>query len=174
MKREELKELGLEKELIDKVMALHGVDVENNKAKLTELETLLAETKSQNEELSNKVNEFTGTDEELTELKKQIEDYKTKEQERLELETKTKLDQELTSKILEVIGDKKFTSEYAKNGFINDIKKVIETDTTIGIDKAFEKLSSEKEGLFAPEHEKVKLPSTGDNAPKTPEMKHFF
>ena len=64
MKREELKKLNLTDEQIDKVMSLHGADVENSKSKIDELNKT-------NESLQSQIAE---RDKDLKTLKKQVED----------------------------------------------------------------------------------------------------
>ena len=64
MKREELKKLNLTDEQIDKVMSLHGADVENSKSKIDELNKT-------NESLQSQIAE---RDKDLKTRKKQLED----------------------------------------------------------------------------------------------------
>ena len=64
MKREELKKLNLTDEQIDKVMSLHGADVENSKSKIAELNKT-------NESMQSQIAE---RDKDLKTLKKQAGD----------------------------------------------------------------------------------------------------
>ena len=64
MKREELKKLNLTDEQIDKVMSLHGADVEDSKSKIDELNKT-------NESLQSQIAE---RDKDLKTRKKQLED----------------------------------------------------------------------------------------------------
>ena len=59
MKREELKALGLSEEIMDKVMSLHGTDINELKGKIKQLET-----------------EKTGLNDRISESDKQIEAIK--------------------------------------------------------------------------------------------------
>ena len=82
MNREFLKELGLEDETINKVMAEYGKSIQDLKPAKEELESIQSEKKS----LENQLNELQQTlasrDEELKsidELKNQVENYKLNE-----------------------------------------------------------------------------------------------
>ena len=75
------------------------------------------------------------------------EEIKDKE----DADKKAKEDAELTDAILAVFGEKKFTSDYVKNGIIADMKTEIAKPENkgIGYDKIAENLTKDKEGIFA-------------------------
>ncbi|NLL92516.1 MAG: hypothetical protein GX222_08950 [Ruminococcaceae bacterium] len=75
MERKFLEALGLEKEVIDKVMAEHGKDVEKHKQQLTDLTGERDSLKTQLEEVGKKLETFEGVDPEA--LKKEIETLKS-------------------------------------------------------------------------------------------------
>ena len=58
MKREELKNIGLSDEQIDKVMALNGQDIENFKSKAESLETERDSFKTQVEEANKTIGDL--------------------------------------------------------------------------------------------------------------------
>ena len=90
MKREELKKLNLTDEQIDKVMSLHGGDVENSKSKIDELNKT-------NESLQSQIAE---RDKDLKTLKKQAGDNEELTNQYKELQSKYKQDTEnLTKKL---------------------------------------------------------------------------
>ena len=90
MKREELKKLNLTDEQIDKVMSLHGADVENSKSKIDELNKT-------NESLQSQIAE---RDKDLKTLKKQAGDNEELSNQFKELQNKYKQDTEnLTKKL---------------------------------------------------------------------------
>lgn len=91
MKREELKKLNLTDEQIDKVMGLHGADVEAMKAKTDELGKT-------NESLQNQIAE---RDKDLKTLKKQAGDNEELSNEFKELQSKYKQDTENLTKELQ-------------------------------------------------------------------------
>ena len=91
MKREELKKLNLTDEQIDKVMSLHGADVENSKSKIDELNKT-------NESLQSQIAE---RDKDLKSLKKQAGDNEELTNQFKELQSKYKQDTENLSKELQ-------------------------------------------------------------------------
>lgn len=91
MKREELKKLNLTDEQIDKVMSLHGVDVESTKSKIDELNKT-------NESLQSQIAE---RDKDLKSLKKQAGDNEELTNQFKDLQSKYKQDTENLSKELQ-------------------------------------------------------------------------
>ena len=83
-------------------------------------------------------------------------------------------EKELDEKIYAVIGDKQFTSEYVKKGIFNDIKEQLKSDNTIGIDKAFETLTKDKEGIFVNPNQPITIPQAGGQPSTKTEFKTFF
>ncbi|QHJ81942.1 MAG: hypothetical protein [Caudoviricetes sp.] len=91
MKREELKKLNLTDEQIDKVMSLHGADVENSKSKIDELNKT-------NESLQSQIAE---RDKDLKTLKKQAGDNEELTNQFKELQSKYKQDTDNLTKELQ-------------------------------------------------------------------------
>lgn len=100
MKREQLKELGLDAEVIDKVISIHGESMSGQK---THYESLLGEKDKAIQEANDKIASFEGIDAEA--LKTEIADWKTKAEEAItknaEIETKFKVDSALDAKLYE-------------------------------------------------------------------------
>ena len=88
--------------------------------------------------------------EEMENLKQKITDFEAKETARIEQEKATKAEQTLNNNILAVFGDRKFSSEYAKNGLLSDIKAEMkkEENQGKGIKDIFEELTKDKTGIF--------------------------
>ena len=91
MKREELKKLNLTDEQIDKVMSLHGADVESTKSKIDELNKT-------NESLQSQIAE---RDKDLKTLKKQAGDNEDLTNQFKELQSKYKQDTDNLTKELQ-------------------------------------------------------------------------
>ena len=91
MKREELKKLNLTDEQIDKVMSLHGADVESTKSKIDELNKT-------NESLQSQIAE---RDKDLKTLKKQAGDNEELSNQFKELQSKYKQDTDNLTKELQ-------------------------------------------------------------------------
>ena len=79
-------------------------------------------------------------------LKKEIADMKTAEAKRIADEKAKKEDEILTNNIISAFGDKKFTSDYVKNGLITDIKSELSKaeNKGKGISEIFESLTKDK------------------------------
>ena len=76
MKREYLKQLGLEQDVIDKIMAENGSDIEELKQQLKTAEADKETLSKQIAEANKQIEEFKGMD--IEGIKKAAEDYKSK------------------------------------------------------------------------------------------------
>lgn len=150
MKTEFLTGFGLSDEDIQKILAENGKDIEREKAKtataLKDVETLKEEKKS----LTNKITELSDNAVSADEYKTKLE---TLQNEIAEKEEKARLeaeDKELTDSILESIKDKKFSSDYAKEGVIRDMKNLVAQKENKGksYTEIFENLTKDKPGIF--------------------------
>lgn len=104
---------------------------------LTSLNTQMQELKNTNATADDYKNKFETLQKEI----KENEDKAKAEQ----------ADSELTNAITSVFGDKKFTSDYVKNGIVADMKVEISKTENKGKGYAelFESLTKDKEGIFA-------------------------
>jgi hypothetical protein len=163
MKRENLD--FLESEQIDKVMALYGKAITK---KDKEIETL----KSNKEELENKVSTYESKINEFNESAKDNADWKSKFEELQtsikEQEAKQKAEEEdkiLTNNINALFEGKKFTSEYARNGLLNDIKTGLNKPENKGkgIQDLFNELTKDKTDIFASDNQFKDMEGMGDS-----------
>lgn len=163
MKRENLD--FLESEQIDKVMALYGKAITK---KDKEIETL----KSSKEELENKVATYETKINEFNESSKDNADWKLKYEELQtsikEQEAKQKAEEEdkiLTNNINALFEGKKFTSEYARNGLLNDIKAGLNKPENKGkgIQDLFNELTKDKTDIFASDNQFKDMEGMGDS-----------
>lgn len=180
MNRADLEKLGLEKDVIDKVMALHGTDIESKKTKISDLENKLKEkdeTIKKHEEQITKLGDdlkaSEGNVDKIKDLEKQIDDFKVAEQKRKDDEEKAQADKVLTDNILEVFGDKQFVNDFTKNSIISQIKADLQKDENKGkgIKDIFESITKDAEDIFKnPQHEELNIPGTnGSNQTSTEE-----
>ena len=152
MKREFLKGFeGLSDEAIDKIMAENGKDIEAEKSKVTTLKTENETLKNDKKSLEDKITELTDSAKDEADYKKQLEDLQKSIKEKEEADKQAKADAELTDAIVASFGDKKFTSDYVKNGLIADMKTEIAKPENKGkgYDKIFDALTKDKDGIFA-------------------------
>lgn len=154
----------LSKEDIKNIMAENGKVVENEKTKVEEQYKKDIETyKTTIDDLKNQIDNAPKSDE-MENLKNKIADYEKKETERIASEKAKKDDEILTNNILNVIGDKKFTSDYAKNGLISDIKTELskEENKGLGINEIFTNLTKDRDGIFENPNQMKDMAGMGD------------
>lgn len=140
----------LSKEEIKAILAEHGKSVK------TETEKVESKYKEDIEKYKTTIEDLKGQiekapkSEELENLKQKITDFEAKETARIEQEKAQKAEQTLNNNILAVFGDKKFSSEYAKNGLLSDIKTAMkkEENQGKGIKDLFDELTKDKPGIF--------------------------
>ena len=79
-------------------------------------------------------------------------------------------DEILTNNIITAFGDKKFTSDYVKNGLICDIKSELgkAVNKGKGIKEIFESLTKDKTGLFENPNQPADMPGMGEGDNTTP------
>jgi hypothetical protein len=151
MTREQLKELGLEKDVIDKIMDLNGADINNAKK---EVDTIKAERdaeKKRAEQLQQSVESLKPLADGNEAVKKELETLKAAQKEAEERTKAEAADKTLTDGIKAVFGDRKFINEYTEDAVIAQIKAEYGKPERApkGIAKIFEELTKDKDGIFA-------------------------
>lgn len=179
--REYLKSLELEegktlpKEIIDKIMAEYGKQVNSNKDELQELkdqnESLSKKVKSYETkitDLNSKIEENSSAKQELDELKQSIEEEKEKAE-------ADKKDKTITSNILKAIEDKKFVNDYTKNSIVSEVKKALGDENNVGksIKDLFDEITKDKEGIFENPNKPADMTGANDNVFKEVDKEAF-
>ena len=163
MKRENLD--FLESEQVDKVMALYGKAIGKYEK---DIETL----KGSNKELEDKISTYETKINEFNESAKDNADWKSKYEELQtsikEQEAKQKAEEEdkiLTNNINALFEGKTFTSEYARNGLLNDIKTGLNKPENKGkgIQDLFDELTKDKTDIFTNPNQVKDMESMGDS-----------
>ena len=163
MKRENLD--FLESEQVDKVMSLYGKAIAK---KDNEIETL----KSNNKELEGKVETYKTKIDEFNESAKDNADWKSKYEELQtsikEQEAKKQAEEQdkiLTDNINNLFEGKTFTSEYARNGLLNDIKNGLNLPENKGkgIQDLFNELTKDKTDIFVNPNQIKDMEGMGDS-----------
>lgn len=145
--REFLKDLDLDSDTIDIIMAQYGKSVARDKEEIQNLKEeieILQESSSVSEELQAKYDELL------------------KEKETAENKKK---DEELTKSILEIAGDKKFINDYTKNSIVSEVKRALsdEKNSNKTTKDLFEEITKDKEGIFANPNQPADMPGANDN-----------
>jgi len=163
MKREDLD--FLESEQVDKVMSLYGKAITK---KDKEIETLNSSKKELEDKVATyetKINEFNESAKDNADWKSKYEELQTSIKEQ---EAKKKAEEEdkiLTDNINALFDGKTFTSEYARNGLLNDIKNGLNKPENKGkgIQDLFNELTKDKTDIFTNPNQMKDMEGMGDS-----------
>lgn len=163
MKRENLD--FLEQEQIDKVMALYGKAITKKDNEIEKLKDKNKELSGKIETYETKINEFNENSKENAEWKTKYEELQTEISEQEAQRKAEENDKILSNNILDVFGERKFTSNYAKNGLMQDIKNELNKPENKGkgIQEIFDSLTKDQEGIFETPNKLEDMPSMGDS-----------
>lgn len=155
---------------IKSILTEHGKTVNNEAEKAKkDLTNEINTYKETITNLENQIKDMPNSDD-VTKLQNEINDMKQKESQRIADEKAKKEDEILTNTIITAFGDKKFTSDYVKNGLISDIKSELNKaeNKGKGIKEIFDSLTKDKNGIFENPNKPAGMPGMGDV--DTPEM----
>lgn len=163
MKREDLADFTDEQK--DLVMSLYGKAITK---KDKELETLKEDKKTLEEKVTTyetKINEFNESAKDNADWKSKYEELQTSIKEQ---EAKQKAEEEdkiLTNNINALFEGKTFTSEYARNGLLNDIKAGLNNPENKGkgIQDLFDELTKDKTDIFTNPNQLKDMEGMGDS-----------
>ena len=163
MKRDDLD--FLESEQIDKVMALYGKAITK---KDKEIETLTDSKKELEEKVTTyetKINEFNESAKENADWQSKYEELQTSIKEQEAKKQAEEQDKILTNNINALFEGKTFTSEYARNGLLNDIKNGLNKPENKGkgIQDLFDELTKDKTDIFTNPNEMKDMEGMGDS-----------
>ena len=163
MKRENLD--FLEDEQIEKVMALYGKAVAK---KDKEIETLTDSKKDLEDKVKTyetKINEFNESSKDNADWKLKYEELQTSIKEQEAKQKAEEQDKILTENINAMFEGKTFTSEYARNGLLNDIKVGLNKPENKGkgIQDLFNELTKDKNDIFANPNQQKDMEGMGDS-----------
>lgn len=150
MKTEFLKNLGLEDEVITKILAEAGKDIEREKAKTTEANEALEAAKKQNAEFKDKLSELEAVSGDAEKYKKDLEDLKAdiaaKDAERERQTKEAALEAEYKERFAGVVGDNKWRDELTEKAVFEAFKSALNDTANKGKgDKdIFEALTKDK------------------------------
>lgn len=166
--KEFLENLGITGEAADAIFAERGKEI-------TEVNKKIESLTSENAKLNENINNISAEKDKLSKdavdssaIQKQFDDYKAEIAAMLSKRDAEAADKELTSKIESVFGDRKFTSDYARVGLINDIKsKYNEEGNKSSLSEIFDSLTKDKTGIFESTHKKLSIPQSGSGSGST-------
>ena len=154
----------LSKEEIKSILAESGKIVTNETQKVKDsFENEITTYKNTINNLENQIKDMPSTDD-VSKLQNEIKALKEAETQRLADEKARQEDEVLTTNILNSLNDKKFASDYAKNGLIADIKAELgkPENKGKGIVEIIDYLTKDKEGIFENPNKPADMPGMGD------------
>ena len=163
MKRENLE--GLTDEQKDLVMKLYGKSIQDKDKEIEAIKVQLEEFKTKVATYETKLNEFNESSKDNEEWKAKYEELQASIAEQEEKNKAEEQEKLLTNNILEVFGDRKFTSEYAKNGLLADIKLEVNKPENQGkgIKDIFDVLTKDKTDIFVNPNQLQDMPGMGES-----------
>lgn len=153
MTREDLKKIieGISDEQLKTILDINSTDIGKAKKDHDTLKGEIETLKGEKKKLEDTITEMSNNADNNVNYKEQLEELQREIEEKAEKEKAAKEDAELTSAIEASFGDKKFTSEYVRNGIISDMKNLIAQKENKGksYTEIFEALTKDKDGIFA-------------------------
>lgn len=155
----------LSKEEIKSILAKHGdyIKIETEKVD-NKYKDQLEDNKNTISELKAQIENSPKTDE-MESLKNKIADYEQKEADRIAKQKAEEEDKILTENINALFEGKTFTSEYARNGLLNDIKTGLNKPENKGkgIQELFDEITKDKTDVFASPNQIKDMEGMGDS-----------
>jgi len=163
MKREDLD--FLEDEQKEKVMALYGKAIGKKDKEIDNLTNTKKELEEKITTYETKINEFNENSKDNADWKLKYDELQTSIKEQ---EAKKKAEEEdkiLTDNINALFEGKTFTSDYARNGLLNDIKQGLNKPENKGkgIQDLFDELTKDKTDIFANPNQMKDMEGMGDS-----------
>lgn len=164
MKTEFLKGLGLSDEIIEKIQAENGKDINAEKAKTNALQKDLDDAKATRTKLENEIGELKKAD--PKKLQETIDDLEEQIRKRTEADEQAKQNKALAERFSAVAGEKKFLNDFTKNGVLAEFKDALDRDENKGKgDKEiYEGLVKDRDGIFANPNTNTDIPPSNPNA----------
>lgn len=173
MKREFLKSLELSDEVIDKIMAENGNDINSLKAKQTELENRLIDSQTQVSERDKQLEELkksVGDSESLKEQINKLQEDNKKSAEAYEAKIKQ---MSIENAINVALSNAKAKNAKAVRALLDLENAQLDGETIKGLDKQIEKLKESDAYLFEDNKPDIKgaRPAEGNGTAKTKDVK---
>lgn len=155
MNRDFLTGLELDKETIDTIMAEHGKTVQS-------LREQLEDVKNQLNTANETIKSFDDMD--VDGIKKELQDYKDKEAQRIADEEKAIKEKELTERIEKAFGDSHFINDFTRKQLISDMKTALEDKANVGKSDTdiFYALTKDQENIFVNPNQPTEIPPMGE------------
>nr|DAI95704.1 MAG TPA: minor structural protein [Caudoviricetes sp.] len=170
MKREEITALGIEdKDVLDKIMSIHGVDIEKHKSATAAVTTERDNYKAQLEAANQQIEQFKGLN--IEQIQQAADDWKAK-YEAAEANYQSKLaERDYNDAALAALSDVKFTSKAAKSVLLATLKEKqlkLDNGKLVGFDEILNQAKADDPSAFASDKPAPKFtdPITGAPLPE--------
>lgn len=162
MKREDLD--FLEDEQVDKVMSLYGKSITKKDKEIERLNDTNKELENKVATYETKINEFNESAKDNADWKNKYEELQTSIKEQEAKQKAEEQDKILTDNINALFEGKTFTSDYARNGLLNDIKDGLNKPENKGkgIQDLFDELTKDKSDIFTNPNQMKDMEGMGD------------
>lgn len=172
MTREDLKKIieGITDEQLKSILDINSADIGKAKKDYDTIKSENDTLKSDKKELEEKITTLSEKSNSADDYKKELDDLKAEIKKKEDADKAEAEDRALTDSIIEVFGDKKFTSDYVKNGIIADMKLEIAKpeNKRKGYAELFESLTKDKEGIFKNPNQPANMTGFGNVEPDIP------
>lgn len=152
MTREELKKIveGITDEQLKSILDINSADIGKAKKDYDDLKTANDTLTKDKKDLEDKIGALTDKAKTADDVQKELDNLKADIKKKEDDAKAEAEDKALTEAITAVFGDKKFTSDYVRNGIIADMKVEIAKPENKGKGYAelFESLTKDKAGIF--------------------------
>lgn len=172
MKRDYLEGLGLEKEVVDKIMAEYGKSVGDSKEEISSLKSKIKDYEEKVKDYETKIVDLSAKTENNQKIQEELDNLKKSIAEENAKKEQEEKDRVLTKNIEEAFGDKKFINEYTKNAILNEVKAQLNEKENIGksAKEVFESLIKDKTDIFESDNKQLDMSGMGDSEDKTPKV----
>lgn len=152
MQKEFLKSLGLETDVIDKIFAENGKDVNAARAEVDRLKKDLETAKGKITDYETEIEGLRDSTGEAEKLKERVKELQKTIDDRKAADEAAEQDRKLSDRFGVAIGDAKFLNEFTKNGLFSEFKAAIADKSNEGkSDKEiYEGLIKDRDNLFLP------------------------
>jgi chromosome segregation protein len=165
MTREELKNLieGITDEQLKAILDINTADIGKAKKNHDEIQKENETLKNNIDDLKDKIKNLSEDLENAEDAKAELEKLQKEIKEKDEKEKADKADAELTTAIEAVLGEKEFTSEYARQGLISDMKTEIAKPENKGKGYAeiLDAFTKDKNGIFVNPNQPADMSAMG-------------
>ena len=160
MKTEFLKSLGLEDDVIAKIQAESGKDVQKEKDKLQSIQEKLEEQSQIRTDLEAQIKGLKEKQGNTDELQRKISELEQQIYARQEADKKAQEEKVFSERFARVVGDSKFLNEYTEQGIFDEFKKVISESENAGKSDVdiYKTIVSDRDGIFRNDHQPADIP----------------